>query len=99
MIFTEGQPEGRVNPKKVCIIAIFIAIKREAREFAHRLIEAGGVDIIHGHSPHHVKAIEVYCGKLILYGCGDFLDDYEGISGQKYFRSDLGLIISPSLTL
>jgi len=33
------------------------------------------VDIIHGHSSHHVKAIEVYKEKLILYGCGDFLSD------------------------
>src|SRR5262249_51443180 len=28
----------------------------------------------------------------ILYGCGDFLDDYEGISRHEEFRKDLRLI-------
>ena len=61
-------------------------------DFAHRLIEEAGIDLIHGHSSHHVKGIEVYHGKLILYGCGDFLDDYEGIGGYEDYRSDLGLM-------
>lgn len=60
--------------------------------FAHRLIDEAGVDIIHGHSSHHVKAIEVYKDKLILYGCGDFLNDYEGIGGYEEFRADLALM-------
>jgi poly-gamma-glutamate synthesis protein (capsule biosynthesis protein) len=60
--------------------------------FAHRLIDEVGVDIIHGHSSHHVKAIEVYKDKLILYGCGDFINDYEGIGGYEEFRSDLSLM-------
>jgi poly-gamma-glutamate synthesis protein (capsule biosynthesis protein) len=34
----------------------------------------------------------VYQGKLILHGCGDLLNDYEGIGGYKYFRSDLSLM-------
>lgn len=59
--------------------------------FAHRLIE-GGVDLVHAHSSHHVKTIEVYQDRLILYGCGDFLNDYEGISGYEAFRGDLSLI-------
>lgn len=44
------------------------------------------------HSSHHVKAIEVFRGKLILYGCGDFITDYEGISGHERFRGDLALM-------
>jgi poly-gamma-glutamate synthesis protein (capsule biosynthesis protein) len=48
--------------------------------------------MIHGHSSHHVKGIEVYRDRLILYGCGDFLNDYEGISGYEYYRDDLGLL-------
>ncbi|RJQ77900.1 MAG: CapA family protein [Desulfobacteraceae bacterium] len=64
----------------------------EEIEFAHNLIERAEIDIIHGHSSHHVKGIEVYRGKLILYGCGDFLNDYEGISGYEEFRDDLGLM-------
>ena len=30
--------------------------------------------------------------RLILYGCGDFLTDYEGISGYESFRDDLALM-------
>jgi poly-gamma-glutamate synthesis protein (capsule biosynthesis protein) len=66
-------------------------IPDEQVQFAHRLIE-GGVDIVHGHSSHHVKAVEVYQGRLILYGCGDFLNDYEGIGGYEQFRGDLALM-------
>jgi len=62
------------------------------REFAHTLIDEAGADVIHGHSSHHVKGIEVYNGKLILYGCGDFLNDYEGIAGFEYYRGELGLM-------
>jgi poly-gamma-glutamate synthesis protein (capsule biosynthesis protein) len=29
---------------------------------------------------------------LVLYGCGDFLNDYEGIWGYESFRGDLGLM-------
>ncbi len=59
--------------------------------FAHRLVEEG-VALVHGHSSHHVKAIEVFKGRLILYGCGDFVTDYEGISGYEEFRGDLALM-------
>jgi poly-gamma-glutamate capsule biosynthesis protein CapA/YwtB (metallophosphatase superfamily) len=59
--------------------------------FAHRLIEEG-VALVHGHSSHHVKAIEVLKSSLIMYGCGDFLTDYEGISGYETFRGDLALM-------
>jgi poly-gamma-glutamate capsule biosynthesis protein CapA/YwtB (metallophosphatase superfamily) len=60
--------------------------------FAHRLIDDGAADIIYGHSSHHVKAVEVYRDRLILYGCGDFLNDYEGIGGYEEFRADLSLM-------
>ena len=66
-------------------------IPREQVVFAHRLIEQG-VAIVHGHSSHHVKAIEVFKNRLILYGCGDFITDYEGISGYEAFRGDLALM-------
>lgn len=64
--------------------------------FAHALID-GGVDIVHGHSSHHPRPIELYRGKLVLYGCGDLIDDYEGISGYEEFRDDLRLLYFPSL--
>jgi poly-gamma-glutamate capsule biosynthesis protein CapA/YwtB (metallophosphatase superfamily) len=67
-------------------------IPREHMAFAHALIDGAGIDVIHGHSSHHPRAIEVYKRKLILYGCGDFLNDYEGIEGYEAFRDDLVLM-------
>jgi poly-gamma-glutamate capsule biosynthesis protein CapA/YwtB (metallophosphatase superfamily) len=60
--------------------------------FARALIDKAGVDLVHGHSSHHPIGIEVYRGKPILYGCGDLIDDYEGIGGYAQFRSDLTLL-------
>ncbi len=62
------------------------------RRFAHRLIDEAGIDIIHGHSSHHVMGIEVYRDRPILYGCGDFINDYEGIGGKEAYRAELGLM-------
>jgi poly-gamma-glutamate synthesis protein (capsule biosynthesis protein) len=65
--------------------------------FAHRLIDTRAVDLVYGHSSHHFKAIEVYRNRPILYGCGDFIDDYEGISGYEEFRDDLVLMYFPTI--
>jgi poly-gamma-glutamate capsule biosynthesis protein CapA/YwtB (metallophosphatase superfamily) len=62
------------------------------RRFAHALIDRARIDIVHGHSSHHPIAIEVYRGRPIFYGCGDFLNDYEGISGYEAYRDDLTLM-------
>src|SRR5271157_4474766 len=64
-------------------------ITAEQQAFAHGVIDLGACDILHGHSSHHARPIEIYRGKLILYGCGDFINDYEGISGYEEFRDDL----------
>jgi poly-gamma-glutamate synthesis protein (capsule biosynthesis protein) len=69
----------------------------EERAFARGLIDTGAVHLVHGHSSHHPKGIEVYRGRLILYGCGDFINDYEGIRGHEAFRGDLGLMYLPAL--
>ncbi|KAK7885209.1 hypothetical protein LTR67_010700 [Exophiala xenobiotica] len=53
---------------------------------AHWLIDECDVDLIHGHSSHHVQGVEVYTGKLIVYGCGDFVDDY---AVNEHWRNDL----------
>lgn len=68
------------------------------RRFARALIDRAQIDVVHGHSSHHVKQIEVYQGKLILYGCGDFITDYEGISGYETYRGDLTLMYFPKLS-
>ena len=67
-------------------------ISEDERSFARRLIDTGAIDVVHGHSSHHPKGLEVHGGKLILYGCGDFIDDYEGISGHEEYRDDLVLM-------
>lgn len=72
-------------------------IPPDQKKFAHNLIEEAGVDIIHGHSSHHVKGIEVYNKRLIIYGCGDLLNDYEGIGGHEEFRPDLSLMYFASV--
>ena len=94
-----GQMLRRTRPGDVTVASIHWGdnwgyhIPDEQIRFAHRLIEEG-VSIVHGHSSHHVKAIEVYRERLILYGCGDFLTDYEGISGYEQFRGDLSAYVS-----
>lgn len=74
-------------------------ISNAQREFAHRLIDQAHVDVVHGHSSHHPKGVEVYRGKPILFGCGDFLNDYEGISGYREFRGDLVLMYFVTMDL
>ncbi|MGZ4845337.1 MAG: CapA family protein [Candidatus Angelobacter sp.] len=67
-------------------------VEGEHRQFAHTLIDEAAIDVVYGHSSHHAKGVEVYHGKPILYGCGDFINDYEGISGYEAFRDDLTLM-------
>jgi poly-gamma-glutamate capsule biosynthesis protein CapA/YwtB (metallophosphatase superfamily) len=61
------------------------------RRFARALIDAGA-DLVHGHSSHHPKPLEFHRGRPILYGCGDLLNDYEGISGYESFRPELAAL-------
>lgn len=67
-------------------------IPETQRNFTKSMINVAGVDVIHGHSSHHPRPIEVYKGKLILYGCGDFINDYESIGGYEKYRDDLTLM-------
>lgn len=67
------------------------SVPREQVRFAHRLVDAGAA-LVHGHSSHHPRPLEVYAGRLILYGCGDLINDYEGIGGHEEYRSDLRLL-------
>jgi len=66
-------------------------ISEEERNFAYQLIEKAKVDLIFGHSSHHFKGVETYKEKLIIYGAGDFINDYEGIRDYEEFRGDLVL--------
>ncbi|MGW1378380.1 CapA family protein [Streptomyces sp. NPDC002446] len=71
-------------------------VSRAETAFAHTLLD-GGVDILHGHSAHHPRGLEVYRGKLMIHGCGDFIDDYEGITGYEHYRDDLRLLFLVSV--
>jgi poly-gamma-glutamate synthesis protein (capsule biosynthesis protein) len=64
---------------------------RSDRGLAHALIDAGA-DVVHGHSSHHPRPVEVHRGRLVLHGCGDLVNDYEGIGGQEHYRDDLRLL-------
>lgn len=52
-----------------------VEVPRSHRAFAHQLVDAGA-DVVFGHSPHIVRGVEVYRDRPILYGTGDFVDDY-----------------------
>ncbi len=60
------------------------------------LIDLGAVDVVHGHSSHHVRPLEIYRGELTMYGAGDFLNDYEGIERNEGYRDDLALMYFPT---
>lgn len=72
-------------------------VPQEQQRFAHRLIDEAAIDVVHGHSSHHPRGIEVYRDRPIIYGCGDLLNDYEGISGHQEYRGELGLMYFPTL--
>src|SRR6185312_15622636 len=64
------------------------------RAFVHfaRWLVDGRIDVVHGHSSHHPRPLEIYRGRPILYGCGDLINDYEGIGGHREFRDDVRLL-------
>jgi len=52
------------------------------REIAHAAIDAGA-DVVVGHGPHFVLPVEVYNGKPIFYGMGNF-SFHTGHGGRKH---------------
>jgi poly-gamma-glutamate synthesis protein (capsule biosynthesis protein) len=94
---TGAEHEGVKRPGDVVVVSIHWGsnwgydVPAEHVEFAHGLVDAG-VDIVHGHSSHHPRPVELYRRRLILYGCGDLIDDYEGIGGYGEYRDDLRLL-------
>jgi len=60
----------------------------EHRVFAHALIDAGA-DAVYGHSPHVARGVEVYRGRPIMYGAGDFIDDY---AVDQFARNDQSFV-------
>lgn len=52
------------------------------RQFSHRVIDELGVDVLYAHSSHHIRGMEVYNSKFIMYGAGDFCNDYGGFANK-----------------
>ena len=63
------------------------AIPEGQRQLARALTSTAGVHVVFGHSSHHIKAVERHGQGLILYGCGDFINDYEGRVGLELDES------------
>ena len=72
-------------------------IPQNHRWLARQLIDRAGVDVVMGHSSHHPLPPEIHAGRLILYGCGDLINDYEGIPVHTPWRSDRVCIYSTDL--
>ena len=64
-------------------------VPEQHRWLARQLIDLADVDVVFGHSSHHPLPLELYRGRLILYGCGDLINDYEGLPAHGHHRSDL----------
>ncbi|MEV4333148.1 CapA family protein [Streptomyces sp. NPDC049597] len=90
------------RPGDVAVVSVHMGsnwgyrVPREQVRFAHALVD-GGADVVHGHSSHHPRPVEVYRGRLVLYGCGDLINDYEGITGYERYRDDLRLLLVASV--
>ena len=72
-------------------------VSAEQRRFAHALIDEAGVDLVWGHASRHPRPIEVYRGRLILYGVGSFLKDAAGATGHEALRPELAALYLPRL--
>lgn len=72
---------------------------KKIQELAQWMINAG-VDVIHGHSSHHIQGVEIVQRQntsrgLIIYGCGDFVDDY---AIDEQYRNDLSALFQLHLS-
>jgi poly-gamma-glutamate synthesis protein (capsule biosynthesis protein) len=74
------------------------AVPHVHRRFARELIDRGVVDVVHGHSSHHPLPFEVHHGKLIQYGCGDLINDYEGITPHGHYPQDVACLYFATLS-
>lgn len=70
-------------------------------QFAYKVIDAGA-DVVFIHGPHRIHGIEAYKGRLIFYGMGDFVFQYELVDrlpGEFYERFGLGDDATPEEVL
>ncbi len=65
------------------------------RSLSTRLFDSG-IDLIHGHSAHHVESGETINGKVVFYSLGDLIDDY---AIDEVYRNDIGMIVTLDIDL
>ena len=68
------------------------------REFAHAAIDEGA-DLVVGHGSHTVLGVEIYKGRPILYGVGNFLfqnETIEAFPADSYERFELPAEATPA---
>ncbi len=60
---------------------------------AHRAVEAGA-DVVVGHGPHHMRAMEIYEGRPIFYSLGNFVFQNETVQWlPQEFYDNYGLSV------
>ncbi len=68
-----GGAEGKTAQHISGKAEVFMGEERgDVMRFAHAVVEAGA-DLVIGHGPHVLRALEVYRGRLIVYSLGNFL--------------------------
>ena len=88
-------------------------IQKNMRKFGRSLIDMG-VDIVHGHSAHHIIPYEDYGKGTIFYSLGDFCNDYDhsgpynkqlsygveiNVTGKKKFNYKVHLYNHSNMTI
>lgn len=72
-------------------------VSGEQRRFARALIDEAGVDLVWGNASCHPRPIEVYRGRLILYGVGKFQKNPGAGGEHAALRPDLAALYLPRL--
>jgi poly-gamma-glutamate synthesis protein (capsule biosynthesis protein) len=57
------------------------------REFAHRMIDAGA-HVVACHGPHTLRGIELYAGRVILYGLANLVSQHELVARLSGDQAD-----------
>jgi hypothetical protein len=90
-----GGAEGKDHQHLTKEDEVYLGYNRgNVYRFAHTVIDAGA-DVVVGHGPHVVRAIEFYKGKLIAYSLGNFCTYARfNLSGPNAFAPALELTLS-----
>jgi hypothetical protein len=89
----EGVGASRVPPG----VEMFLGENRgDVRAFAHTVVDAGA-DLVLGSSPHLLRALELYKGRLIAYSLGNFSTwDTFNLSGPLGITGVLKVSVAPN---